>query len=115
MYTYLHPRPSSQYKGDVFAQRDRGQGVRNKDRREIEEEGKEEVRIDGEDFRHLFGLNSASVEIERKETDILFHVEGVGHGFGMSQYGANCKALNGEKYDEILKAFFYGTELAKFE
>ncbi len=79
------------------------------------EEGKEEVRIDGEDFRHLFGLNSASVEIERKETDILFHVEGVGHGFGMSQYGANCKALNGEKYDEILKAFFYGTELAKFE
>lgn len=79
------------------------------------EEGKEEIRIDGEDFRHLFGLNSAAVEMERNEENMLFHVKGVGHGFGMSQYGANCRALNGEKYDQILKEFFLGTELAKFE
>ena len=46
---------------------------------------------------------------------MIFHVTGVGHGFGMSQYGANCKALNGEKYEQILQEFFLGTELAKFE
>lgn len=80
-----------------------------------QEEGKDEVRIDGEDFRHLFQLNSASIEMERNEKNMIFHVTGVGHGFGMSQYGANCKALNGQTYDEILKAFFLGTELAKFE
>lgn len=79
------------------------------------EEGKEEVKIEGEEFRHLFGLNSASIEMERNEKCIIFHVTGVGHGFGMSQYGANFKALNGEKYDQILKEFFLGTELAKFE
>lgn len=79
------------------------------------EEGKEEVKIDGEDFRHLFGLDSASVEMERKEKNIIFHVTGVGHGFGMSQYGANCMAINGKKYEQILKSFFWGTELAKIE
>ncbi len=79
------------------------------------EEGKEEIRIDGEDFRHLFGLASASIEMERNEKNMIFHVKGVGHGFGMSQYGANCKALNGETYDQILKEFFLGAELAKFE
>lgn len=79
------------------------------------EEGKKEVRIGGEEFRHLFGLASASIEMERTEKDMIFHVQGVGHGFGMSQYGANCRALGGEKYDQILKAFFLGTELVKFE
>lgn len=79
------------------------------------QEGEEEITIDGETFRHLFGLNSASFEMDRDEKQIIFYVTGVGHGFGMSQYGANCKALNGEKYDQILKDFFPGTELAKFE
>ncbi len=46
---------------------------------------------------------------------MIFRVTGVGHGFGMSQYGANCMALNGETYDQILQKFFYRTELTKFE
>ncbi len=78
-------------------------------------EGEDKTEIDGETFRHLFGLQSASLAIERNEKQIIFHVTGVGHGFGMSQYGANCKALNGETYGGILKFFFPGTELAKFE
>lgn len=78
-------------------------------------EGKETVQIDGETFRYLFDLPSASFTIEQEETQIFFRVKGVGHGFGMSQYGANCMALNGDTYDEILQKFFWGTELAKFE
>lgn len=78
-------------------------------------EGEEVGQMDGETFRHLFALPSASFEIEQTDTQIIFHVTGVGHGFGMSQYGANCKALNGETYDQILKEFFFGTDLAKIE
>ena len=78
-------------------------------------EGNEIGQIDGETFRHIFDLPSASFEVSREETQIIFHVTGIGHGFGMSQYGANCKALNGETYDQILKEFFLGTELAKIE
>ena len=79
----------------------------------VEEE--EVGQMDGEAFRYLFALPSASFETEQTDTQIIFHVTGVGHGFGMSQYGANCKALNGETYDQILKEFFFGTELAKIE
>ncbi|MCM1123685.1 MAG: SpoIID/LytB domain-containing protein [Eubacterium sp.] len=78
-------------------------------------EEKELGQIDGEEFRHLFGLQSASFEVEKDGMQMVFHVTGVGHGFGMSQYGANCRALNGETYDTILKEFFLGTELAKIE
>lgn len=78
-------------------------------------QGKEQAQMDGETFRYLFGLPSASFEMEREERQVVFHVTGVGHGFGMSQYGANCMALNGKTYDEILQEFFYRTELAKFE
>ena len=78
-------------------------------------EGEEVGQMDGEAFRYLFALPSASFETEQTDTQIIFHVTGVGHGFGMSQYGAHCKALNGETYDQILRDFFFGTELAKIE
>ena len=78
-------------------------------------EGEEVGQMEGEAFRHLFGLASASFEAEQTDTQIVFHVTGVGHGFGMSQYGANCRAVNGESYDRILKDFFFSTELAKIE
>ena len=75
----------------------------------------EEEKIDGETFRYLFELPSAAFEMEMEESQVIFRVKGVGHGFGMSQYGANCMALNGKTYDQILQEFFYRTELAKFE
>ena len=78
-------------------------------------EDEEIGQMDGEEFRYLFALPSASFEIEQTDTQIIFHVTGVGHGFGMSQYGANSRAINGETYDQILKEFFFGTELAKIE
>ena len=78
-------------------------------------ENKETQEIDGEEFRYLFDLPSASFEMEQEKTQVIFRVTGVGHGFGMSQYGANCMALNGETYDQILAEFFFRTEFAKFE
>lgn len=78
-------------------------------------EGQGKKRVDGETFRHLFGLSSASFEISGEGERVIFYVTGVGHGFGMSQYGANCRAKSGETYEEILADFFFQTELAKFE
>ncbi len=78
-------------------------------------ENQEGKRVDGETFRHLFGLNSASFTATWEENRVLFSVTGVGHGYGLSQYGANCKAKEGETYEEILADFFFQTELAKFE
>lgn len=80
----------------------------------IDENGEKE-KIDGETFRHLFGLSSASFEMDREEERVVFRVTGVGHGFGMSQYAAGRLAENGENYKEILAAFFFQTELANFE
>lgn len=74
-----------------------------------------EKRMDGETFRRLFGLASASFEVSWEKDRALFLVTGVGHGYGMSQYGANCRAKKGESYEEILADFFFQTELAKFE
>lgn len=77
-------------------------------------EGNKEA-VDGETFRHLFGLNSASFEMRREDTGVFFQVTGVGHGFGMSQFAANCRAENGQTFQEILESFFFQAELAKFE
>ena len=70
---------------------------------------------DGELFRNAFGLNSSCFEAEWKSDEVIFNVKGVGHGFGMSQYGANERAVSGETFDQILKYYFFNTELAKIE
>lgn len=69
----------------------------------------------GEKFRNEFGLNSASFQAEWNEDEVIFHVKGMGHGFGMSQYGANERAVSGESFEQILKYYFFQTELAKIE
>jgi stage II sporulation protein D (peptidoglycan lytic transglycosylase) len=39
---------------------------------------------------------------------------GAGHGVGMCQWGAVGRARAGQRYDEILTAYFQGTELQRF-
>ena len=38
---------------------------------------------------------------------------GVGDSLGMSLYGASVLAENGEKYDQILRYYYTGIEIAK--
>lgn len=75
----------------------------------------QELECEGERFRYLFGLNSSCFTVEWGETEVVFHVKGVGHGFGMSQYDAGIRAAAGERYDEILKDYFFQAELVKIE
>ena len=42
-------------------------------------------------------------------------VKGFGHGVGMSQYGANYLANHGKNFEDILKTYYTGVELAEYD
>lgn len=64
------------------------------------------------ELRTLLGLKSTVIEsIVAKDEEIQIVTKGYGHGVGMSQVGANQMALNGKKYDEIIKHYYTGVEI----
>ena len=69
----------------------------------------------GESFRHAFGLSSADFWVQWETDCVTFHVKGAGHGFGMSQYDANKKAVSGDTFNQILEEYFFQAELVKIE
>lgn len=71
------------------------------------------VQMSGSDFRFLFGLRSTAFTF-KFDGSFVFSVTGYGHGVGMSQYGANIMASDGALFDEILAAYYPGTELSAF-
>lgn len=73
------------------------------------------VAVPGSALRTLFELRSANFTVEAGEEAITFSVTGYGHGVGMSQYGANTLAREGMTYDEILKWYYTGVEVAVYE
>jgi stage II sporulation protein D len=46
-------------------------------------------------------------------TELEMHGGGWGHGIGMCQVGAMGRARAGQRYDEILKAYYTGTEIQR--
>ncbi len=73
------------------------------------------VIVKGTDFRFMYGLRSTNIEIEVLENSIKMYVKGYGHGVGMSQYGANYLAQEGKTFEEILKTYYSGVEITKYE
>ena len=71
--------------------------------------------IAGVDFRRLLNLNSTNFRISFNDDNIIFSCKGYGHGVGMSQWGANAMAKNGDKYDTILKHYYSGVEIEKIK
>ncbi|KOA18349.1 amidase enhancer precursor [Clostridium homopropionicum DSM 5847] len=69
--------------------------------------------ISGQKFRTQLNLNSANFTIEFNPNDITITCMGYGHGVGMSQWGANAMAKDGNTYKEILKHYYQGIELQK--
>lgn len=67
----------------------------------------------GDDVQYLLGLRSTFFTIIQDGNNITINTKGFGHGVGMSQYGAQGMALNGYKYDEILKYYYQGVEIKK--
>ena len=59
-------------------------------------------------------LRSTCFSIKEENGMIKIDTKGFGHGVGMSQYGAQGMALEGYKYDEILKYYYQGVSIDKF-
>lgn len=69
----------------------------------------------GRDLREQFSLNSSNFTMDIGKNDISFVTIGNGHGIGMSQYGADGMAQHGSSYNEIIKHYYTGVEIAPME
>lgn len=69
------------------------------------------VTFAGTELRSLLGLRSANFTVDITDC-VSITTKGNGHGVGMSQYGANHLAKMGYTYDEILKKYYTGVEIA---
>lgn len=74
-----------------------------------------EENVKGTEFRSLLKLNSTNFEFEITDNEIKFSCKGYGHGVGMSQWGANVMAKEGQKYDYILKHYYNGVDIVDLE
>lgn len=71
--------------------------------------------ISGQNFAYLLGLNSTDISMIREKDNIHFTTRGIGHGLGMSQYGANGMAKSGYDYKKILYHYYPNTKLFKVD
>ena len=69
----------------------------------------------GTEVRKMFSLPSANFEISEIGDGFCFKCKGSGHGVGMSQYGAEYFAESGMNYKDILKTYYKGVEIVKYE
>lgn len=60
----------------------------------------------GEEVQYALGLPSPAYGFEEYDGQIRAVCKGIGHGYGLSQYGAKCKAEDGWTAEKIL-AYFY--------
>ena len=62
-------------------------------------------------LRQLLGLPSTWWEVSHDSSGVTFTVRGFGHGVGLSQYGADGLAKQGENHQKIMQHFYPGIEL----
>ena len=67
------------------------------------------------DLTKLLNLRSTYFNIEQNGNIITIQTKGYGHGVGMSQYGAQARALKGYNYQEIIKYYYQNVEILKME
>lgn len=72
-----------------------------------------EETITGEEFRKNLELNSACFYIKEVEDQVRILTKGLGHGLGLSQYGANELAKEGKDYKEILQYYYQEIQIEK--
>lgn len=65
----------------------------------------------GEEVQAALGLPSACFTLEGYEGRIRAVCKGIGHGYGMSQYGARVMAEEGKTAEEILSWYFKNIDL----
>lgn len=60
----------------------------------------------GEEIRLTYGWNSSDFSLKEVDGKIRVTTKGMGHGLGLSLYGANQLAAEGYTYQDILKYFY---------
>lgn len=69
----------------------------------------------GTELRNICKLRSTNFEVSLNDDNIIFKTIGYGHGVGMSQEGANCMALNGSSYKDIICHYYTGVEIKEYK
>jgi len=72
------------------------------------------VKVSGSQLRAMCSLNSANFTVCEENGRLVFYTVGRGHGVGMSQYGANELAKQGYTCEQILKTYYTGVAIAKY-
>ncbi len=62
--------------------------------------------VTGSIIKEIFTLRSAFFDIEFDGSVFKITTKGVGHGVGLSQYGANSMAKNASTYEQILQYYY---------
>ncbi len=70
--------------------------------------------VSGEEIRNALELPSACFYIAESEGQMRVLVKGQGHGFGLSQHGANELAKEGKSCEEILHYYYSDVELETY-
>lgn len=80
----------------------------------ISDKGK--AKLTGNNFRLKVGaasLKSTWFDTKAEKRKLVFEGRGYGHGVGMSQWGAHQMALADYSYDNILRHYYQGVEIAE--
>lgn len=62
-------------------------------------------------MRSALGLNSTHFNYKITDGQIVFNVQGYGHGVGLCQYGADGMGTAGYDYKAILKFYYHGVQI----
>lgn len=71
------------------------------------------TQFESKKIRSIFKLKSTSFSINVSDNQVIFNVNGFGHGVGMSQYGANGMAKEGYSYEDIINHYYKNCEIKK--
>lgn len=65
-------------------------------------------------LRRIFGLRSTIFTITASKDRVTFETIGYGHRVGLSQYGADAMAVQGNDYHQILEHYYPGAALGQY-
>ena len=71
------------------------------------------ITITGDEFRERLGLASSCFRIAEADGKVRIVTKGLGHGYGLSQWGANELAKDGKDCIKILKYYFPNIEITE--
>jgi len=72
-----------------------------------------DLTVKGSELENILSLRSCFFEITFDGTNFKVATKGVGHGVGLSQYGANIMALEGKNYKEIVNYYYKNVDIKK--